>query len=240
MERFDALIIKKMGKCYSPALLDELDMLSLLERKGVKMFSSPAKLRDMISRLGCTLRLREHQIPMPKTLITEDINLAVSWIESHGPSVFKPLYSTKARGMKILEPHPELESQLKVSAQEQQGIIYLQQIKELKGRDHGLVFLNGQYLGAYSRVGDGSSWNTTTISGGKYEKYEPSPEIVDLAQRAQDIFGLDFTSVDVAITDEGPIIFEVSAFGGYRGLHETHGINASELLVQHVMKSCRS
>ena len=49
-----------------------------------------------------------------------------------------------------------------------------------------------------------------------------------MAERAQAPFGMDFTTVDVAETDQGPIVFEVSAFGGFRGALEGIGLNAAE------------
>jgi ribosomal protein S6--L-glutamate ligase len=65
--------------------------------------------------------------------------------------------------------------------------------------------------------------------------YEASPELVDLGRRAQAPFGLDFTTVDVALTDDGPIVFEVSAFGGFRGAKEGIGIDAAALYTDHVL-----
>ena len=38
---------------------------------------------------------------------------------------------------------------------------------------------------------------------------------------------MDFTTVDVAETADGPIVFEVSAFGGFRGALEGAGIDAA-------------
>ena len=38
---------------------------------------------------------------------------------------------------------------------------------------YGLIFLGGEYIGAYARVSDGSTWHTTTREGGKYAPYEP-------------------------------------------------------------------
>ncbi len=47
---------------------------------------------------------------------------------------------------------------------------------------------------------------------------------------------MDFTTVDVAETKDGPIVFEVSAFGGFRGALEGIGINAAGLYVAHVLR----
>ena len=38
---------------------------------------------------------------------------------------------------------------------------------------------------------------------------------------------MDFTTVDIAETDCGPIVFEVSAFGGFRGALEGAGVDAA-------------
>jgi ribosomal protein S6--L-glutamate ligase len=57
-----------------------------------------------------------------------------------------------------------------------------------------------------------------------------------MARHAQSLFAMDFTTVDVAETDTGPIVFEVSAFGGFRGALEGIGINAAQLYVEHVLR----
>ena len=64
----------------------------------------------------------------------------------------------------------------------------------------------------------------------------PSDEVLKLAERAQAPFGLDFTCVDVIETEQGPQVFEVSAFGGFRGLHEAAGIDAAGLYVDYVLR----
>ena len=240
LEAFDGFILKKMGPSYSPHLLDELELLQLLERRGFRFFSRPSKIRDMISRLSCTIHLRENGIPMPDTFVTEHIDDAFEWSRQRLPVVLKPLYSTKARGMMMLSDETVLRDQLEAFLATGEKLFYLQQKVDLQGMDHGLVFLGGEYLGAYSRVGDGSAWHTTTREGGRYQKYDPPQAYIDLAERAQRPFGLDFTCVDVAETREmGPIVFEVSAFGGYRGLYESAGIDASDRLTDYAIRELR-
>jgi ribosomal protein S6--L-glutamate ligase len=114
-------------------------------------------------------------------------------------------------------------------------MMYIQKKKDLKGRDFGMVFLGGEYLGSYARVTGSDSWNTTILHGGKYMAYDASPELIDLGTRAQAPFGMDFTTVDVAITEDGPVVFEVSAFGGFRGAQEGIGIDAAGQYADYVV-----
>jgi len=115
-------------------------------------------------------------------------------------------------------------------------VMYIQEKLDLSGQDLGMVFLNGDYLCTYARVSASDTWNTTIHSGGKYAPYDPDPDLIDLARRSQAPFGLSFTTVDVAMTAQGPIVFEVSAFGGFRGARDGCGMDAAALLARHVIK----
>lgn len=237
LEDFDGFILKKMGNEYSSSLLDELELLEMLERRGFSFFSSPRKIRRMISRLSCTIRLREAGIPMPETFITEDVEDAVDWAVRNAPVILKPLYSTKARGMALITEAAGARKHITALQARGEKIIYLQKKYDLSGSDYGLVFLGGEYIGAYARVGNGETWHTTTRGGGTYSEFEPPCEYIDLAKCAQQPFGLDFTCVDVADSVEaGPVVFEVSAFGGYKGLYRSTGVDASDMLTDYAIR----
>ncbi|OEU70699.1 MAG: glutathione synthase [Desulfovibrio sp. S3730MH75] len=235
LSELDGIIIKKIGKQYSPDLLDRLEMLRLLEGRGVKIFSSPNSILRVLDRLSCTITLQLGNIPMPPTTITENINHALAAVEEYKEAVFKPLYSTKARGMFVLRPNPKARETIEEYSKEQKTL-YIQKTIDFKDRDLGIVFLGGEYVTTYARCKADDSWNTTTVNGGKYAPVDPPAEIIELAHKAQSLFNLDFTCVDVALTDEGPLVFEVSAFGGFRGLLEARGIDAASLYADYAIK----
>lgn len=231
---YDALIIKKISEIYSPHVLDRLELLRVAEARGVRVFSRPEAILRLIDRLACTVSLRLADIPMPRTRVTEDAAQAEAALTAYGSAVFKPLYSTKARGMCVISAGPEAAVQIADFAAEN-PVMYIQEKRDLSGQDLGMVFLNGDYLCTYARISAGDTWNTTIHSGGKYAAYKPDAALIDLARRAQAPFGLSFTTVDVALTEDGPIVFEVSAFGGYRGVKEGCGLDAAALVADHVI-----
>ena len=236
--QLDALIVKKISATYSPNTLDRLELLRVAEQAGVRVFSRAEHILRLIDRLSCTVTLRNAGIPMPATRVTEDIGAAITAVEEFGSAVFKPLYSTKARGMCVIEARQgsaDIEREIR-AFQADNPMMYIQQKIELPGRDLGMVFLDGEYLGSYARVSTGDAWNTTIHSGGKYAAHTPADDVIALARRAQAPFGMDFTTVDVAETNSGPIVFEVSAFGGFRGALEGMGIDAGGLYTEHVLR----
>ena len=227
--RLDGLLVKKISREYSPNTLDRLELLRVAERAGVRVFSGAENMLRLIDRLSCTVTLCNTGIPMPETRVTEDIDAAMQAVRDFGSAVFKPLFSTKARGMKVIDTSLSRKQTLAEIQRFRQAnpMMYIQRRIDLSGRDLGMAFLGGEYLGTYARVSRSDAWNTTINSGGRYEAYQAPQELVDLAQRAQAPFGMDFTTVDVALTDDGPVVFEVSAFGGFRGALEGAGIDAA-------------
>ncbi len=236
--KLDALIVKKISATYSPNTLDRLELLRVAEQAGVRVFSPAVNILRLIDRLSCTVTLHSAGIPMPPTRITEDLDAAKSAVMEFGSAVFKPLYSTKARGMCVIDADMDgdaIDEAIR-AFQKDNPMMYIQKKIDLPGRDLGMIFLAGEYLGTYARVSKGESWNTTIHGGGKYAAHEPDQSVIDLAERAQAPFNMDFTTVDVAETAEGPIVFEVSAFGGFRGAQEGIGLNAADLYVDHVIR----
>lgn len=236
---FDGLIIKKIGSHYSPDLLDRLEILRFLGARGLPIFSSPLAIMRVLNRLSCTVTLRSHNIPMPPTVITESVDRALETVRCYGEAVFKPLYSSKARGMKVITDSAGVKEEIE-SYKAVNEVMYIQQKIDLNGQDLGIAFLGGKYLTTYARCNNGTSWNTTTASGGKYASYTPSPAVIELAERAQAPFGLDFTCVDVVESADGPVVFEVSAFGGFRGIKETSNIDPAALYANHVLSRIKS
>lgn len=231
----DGLIVKKIGARYSPDLLDRLELLRFVHGQGLPIFSSPLSIMRVLDRLSCTVTLRLGGIPMPPTTITESVDEAVAAVKQYGAAVFKPLYTSKARGMTVITDGPEARTAIEEYKAEY-PILYLQQKIDLPGKDLGIVFLGGKYLTTYARCGTGA-WNTTTESGGKYAPATPAPESIRVAEAAQALFNLDFTCVDVVETESGPVVFEVSAFGGFRGILDACNLDAAALYADYVMEN---
>ena len=236
LTQFDALVVKKVAQVYSPNALDRLEVLRFLELRGVRIFSPVAGIGRLIDRLSCTATLAAGGIPMPETFVTESAPAAAEKLLEYQKAVLKPLYSTKARGMICLDSQRHGLKEIQEFQAAGNETLYLQRFVKGPGRDLGLSFLGGRYLGTYARVGNGDSWNSTTESGGVYRAEDPPEAWIALAKRAQSLFPLDFTCVDLIETEAGPKIFEVSAFGGFRGLQEALGLNVAALYAQYVVE----
>ncbi|KUJ71742.1 GAK system ATP-grasp enzyme [Thiomicrospira sp. WB1] len=238
----DAIVVKKISQTYSPTVIDRLEILRFVEKCGVQVFSKPSEIIRLVDRMSCTISLTRADVPMPPTLITENLDAALTAVEDYDEAILKPLFSTKARGMEVLKAKDgskKLRQQLQ-AYYDKQGFFYLQKKLNLPGQDMGLVFLGGEYLGAYARISGDKSWNTTIYAGGKYAPASPCDDTIAIARQAQAQFDLSYTTVDMAETEDGPVCFEVSAFGGFKGAQEGLQLDIAQRYTQFVLDTLRA
>ena len=139
----------------------------------------------------------------------------------------------------VIEDTPDAREEIADYKAAGNQVMYIQKMVSHAGGhlDLGVSFLGGKYLATYARQGSGASWDTTTRTGGRYVPHEPSQEIIALAHKAQALFpDMAFTCVDVVETPEGAAIYEVSAFGGFRGLLDACGIDAASAYADYVLE----
>lgn len=238
VERLTAVAVKKIGDTADgPIVQERINMLRLFEAGGVTVLSEPDRLEMAVNRYRMTVELVRAGIPIPETVVTETIGEAERAVEQFGAAVLKPLFTSKGRGMQLLEPSTDLRSTLEQHRQNGFGPYYLQRLIKHAGRDLGVAVLEGRVLGAYWRVAKHEQWMTTIRAGGRYEPADPPAAALDLAERAAKHFGLLFTGVDLVETAEhGYVVLEVSAFGGFRGLLTACGVDAASLVADALLR----
>ncbi|HEV2438644.1 MAG TPA: RimK family alpha-L-glutamate ligase [bacterium] len=231
----DGVVVKKLGSTTDPLMPSRVQILHQLEHRGVRVFSRARAIADVNDRYRMTQRLGQSGIPIPRTVVAESIWAADLVIREWGRVVVKPLFTSKGRGMLLLHAGRPYRLALRRWQRAWRVPFYLQEFVPHAGRDIGAVVLNGHVLGAYYRIAGRGAWLTTTAAGGAYEACEVTPEMARLAVRAADVFGLEFTGVDLVETPGGYLVYEVSAFGGFAGLWRSQAIDAAQAYAEYVV-----
>jgi ribosomal protein S6--L-glutamate ligase len=232
----EAAVVKKIGDAAGGWVVRErLQILRHLEASGVPVWSPVDRLEVAVDRYRMTLELVRAGLPVPETVVTEDVREAAAAVERFGAAVLKPLFTSKGRGMLRLDPALDLPRILERHRAESAGPFYLQRFVKHPGRDLGVAVLDGRCVGAYWRLAGHGQWMTTVLAGGRYAPADPPAEALALAERAARHFGLLFTGVDLVETDGGFTVLEVSAFGGFRGLLDACGVDGAALVAGAVL-----
>ena len=231
-----AAVVKKIGDTAGGwTVRERLQILRHWEASGVPVWSAPDRLDVAVDRYRMTVELVRAGLPVPETVITEDVGEALATVERFGTAVLKPLFTSKGRGMVRLDSSLDVRRILEGHRAENADPFYLQRFVKHPGRDLGVAVLDGRCLGAYWRIAGDGQWMTTVLSGGRYAPADPPAEAIALAERAARHFGLLFTGVDLIEADGGFTVLEVSAFGGFRGLLDGCGVDAAPRLAEAVL-----
>lgn len=213
----DGIVVKKLGAEASPAARLRLHILRELANHDVRIYSRPSAIDVAMDRYRMTMALVDARLPVPQTFAIESetaLNEAARTLPS---AVIKPVYTSKGRGMVRIGPGHTSASQEAPAA----GTPTLvQEFIEAPGRDIGACILGSKFIGAFYRVAASSEWLTCTSAGGSYAPCDLPAAGRRLAESAAELFGLDYTVVDLVETRGGYLVYEVSAFGGFRGLWE--------------------
>ncbi len=227
------VVVKKLGDQSSAASRLRLHPLRALEAAGVQVFSRPDVIDRAMDRYRMTMALAEHGIPVPQTIGVQDAAALSRAIGGVGDAVVKPVYTSKGRGMIRVRAGQAAPEGLN-------GDPYLvQKFVQAPGRDIGATVIGGRFVGAFYRMAREGEWMTTTAAGGRYAPCELNARGVEYAERAARAFGLEYTVVDLVEHEGDFLVYEVSAFGGFRGLVEASGIDVAAMYARHIVTSLR-
>jgi len=244
LQGFDGVVVKKMGEVTHQNFTYRLGILRQLEKNGARVFSPPDQIAVVADRLEVTRTLRWAGLPMSPTVVTESVDEALSALYRFNKAVLKPIFTTKGRGMKLLNAgqRDEAAAELVQFRDSGQGPFYLQQfVNAQDGRDIGISVLDGKVIGTYYRIAGEGNWMTTIHSGGRYEACELTPQLEEIALRAAGAFKLDFTGVDIVQAPDGSLmLYEVSAFGGFKGCQVALDLDAADLYADYVVRTLKS
>jgi ribosomal protein S6--L-glutamate ligase len=241
LTQMDAIVVKKLGSQSNAWSRLRLHALRALESRGVRIFSPADVIDRAMDRYRMTMILAEAGLPVPSTVAAENGGALRAAIGAVGDSVVKPVYTSKGRGMVRVDGGrgDDVDALVAPSANGDQQPYLVQRFVEAPGRDIGATVVGGRFLGAFYRIARDGEWMTTTAVGGSYAPCALSDLGIDYAERAAAAFGLDYTVVDLVEQGGDFLLYEVSAFGGFRGLKEASDVEAAAAYAAHIVRSLK-
>lgn len=100
-------------------------------------------------------------------------------------------------------------------------------------KDVRLYVLNKQVIGAVKRENK-HNFRSNYSLGGKASKYEPSQEMVDIAEKVATLLDADYIGVDFIINDNTCVVNEIEDPVGSRMLYATSDIDIVSLFIEHI------
>jgi ribosomal protein S6--L-glutamate ligase len=186
-----------------------------LEEAGVRCCNPVAPSMAARDKASATLALAGAGLPVPATWV------ASSWLEVlQAPAaalVAKPVNGSRGAGVVFLG------EDRRATAPPFGGPYLVQHAVARQGADRKL-YVVGDRAGGVLRP-----WPAPTLADKLGRPFRPGPELLEIAFAAGSVLDLEVYGVDLVIGPDGPVVVDVNAFPGFKGVPEAAGWIAGHL-----------
>ena len=233
IEEYDAVIVRRVPGGTAEQVFYRMDTLHRLDEMGVKVFNPAASIEKAVDKYYTSALLEDAGINTPKTIVTESFREAMKAFKELGEDiVVKPLFGSLGMGITRITSE-DVAYRVFRALEMTKSVYYLQEFVPHNGADIRVFVIGNEVVASMRRVSD--NWKTNISAGGKAQKYQPSEEIKKICLEASRKLGLEYTGVDVIVSDDIIYVIELNSTPGWEGLQTVTEIDITKKLVEHVI-----
>ena len=215
----------------------------LIESYGIRLFNSSEAMLLCDDKARTYIKLREHDIKMPKTILIPMSFSNIDWNNSQFlkeidkyleyPLVLKECYGSFGEQVYYISSLEELVK--KMNSVGNKPMIIQEYIESSKGRYIRIYVVGGKVVASVYRYPKDNDFRTRVTKGCKIEEYTPNKEQRDMAVKVCEYLGLDYGGVDILFDkDESPILCEVNSNAQFKYVLKYAGINVAEYIISYI------
>ena len=204
------------------------------EQMGVYCLNCAEAIVDARDKLRCFQLLSRHDIGIPPTSFVRTPKHFLHAIESVGgaPVILKLLQGTQGVGVILAETIKVAQAILETLRSARQNVLIQKFVAESKGRDIRALVVGDRVVAAMRRTAQGLEFRSNVHRGGKAERVKLDPNYMRTAIRAAHVLGLDVAGVDMLEGEHGPLVSEVNACPGIKGLETATQVDVADVIFQ--------
>jgi len=234
LDRAAVIVVRGMPAGTLEDVIFRMDLLGRLAL-GRRVVNAPRALEVAIDKYLTLTRLHDAGIPVPRTIVAQsEAGITAAWQALGEVAVVKPLFGSQGRGIERVAARPDLEPWLEAArrAEPPGAVCYLQEFIPHPGWDARVLVIGDQSF-AMRRISTGD-WRINVSRGARPEPWTAPADWGDLAIRSARAVGAEIAGVDLLPTRDGPIVVEVNAVPGWRGLELAQGIDIAAKIVAYL------
>ena len=234
---FDA-VIPRIGASvtfYGCAVVRQFEMMGVYcVNESVAITRARDKLRSLqlLSRRG---------VGIPVTSMANSPDDVAGLIREVGgaPLVIKLLEGTQGIGVVLAETRKAAESVIQAFMGMDASILVQEFIAEAGGADIRAFVVGGRVLAAMQRQAPEGEFRSNLHRGGKATLVRLTKQERATAVHAAKVMGLNIAGVDLLRSARGPLVMEVNASPGLRGIEESTGRDIAGLIIRFLERNAR-
>ncbi|MGQ0467073.1 MAG: ATP-grasp domain-containing protein [Sporichthyaceae bacterium] len=182
-----------------------LSLAAALHAQGARIVNSYPTSALCRDKVATTRVLQAAGIPVPQTWATA-CRPALEPLLAGGPLIVKPLAGSKGRGVVVVEDSAGL------AGLTDDGPAVVQRFHPPDGLDRKLYCIGGQVFGVLR------TWPARTPEEKFGRSFDVDAELRDIVLASGTALGIDLFGLDVVVSQGRPVVVDLSAFPGFKGV----------------------
>lgn len=232
LKNFDA-VIPRIGASitfYGAAVVRQFEM------QGVFCVNESVAITRARDKLRCLQLLSRKGVGLPITGFAHSPDDVQDLIKMVGgpPLVIKLLEGTQGIGVVLTETQKATESVIEAFLGLKANILIQEYIKESRGEDLRCFVIDGKVVAAMKRQAVAGEFRSNLHRGGSPSLTKINAAERNMAIKAAKITGLNVAGVDVLRSERGPLIMEVNASPGLKGIETITKRDIAGMIVEFI------
>ncbi len=234
-EEFDAIIPRIGTKVtrHGSAIVKQFEMngvFSTARSLGITRARNKVRTLQIMARKG---------LPIPETLFSINPDNIEDQIRLLGgpPVIIKLQEGTHGLGVILAESKKSAKSIIDTFYKMDTSILLQRYVEEAKGEDLRLIVVGNKVVAAMKRKSDLDEFRSNVHRGGETEGVTPTQKEIFIALSASRYLGLGVAGVDLIRSNKGPLLLEVNASPGLKGIEAASGVNVAKHIIEFVEKN---
>ena len=236
-DEFDA-IIPRIGTNvtrHGAAIVKQFEMngvFSTARSLGITRARNKVRTLQIMARKG---------IPIPETLFSINPDNIEEQIKILGgtPVIIKLQEGTQGMGVILAETKKSAKSILDTFYKMDTSILMQEYIEEAQGEDIRIIVVGGKVIASMKRISAVGEFRSNVHRGAETLAIIPTPKEQSIAINAVKYLGLGVAGVDLIRSNRGPMLIEVNASPGLKGIEAATGINVAGEIIKYVERNGR-
>ncbi len=232
---FDAVIPRIGAKVtrHGAAIVKQFEMngiFSTARSLAITRARNKVRTLQIMSRKG---------IPIPETLFSINPDNIEEQIKILGgtPVVIKLQEGTQGLGVILAESEKSAKSIIDTFYKMDTSILIQKYIEEANGEDIRIFIVGDKVVASMKRSSAPGEFRSNVHRGGDAVDIKPTAKEQEIALNAAKYLGLGVAGVDLLRSKKGPLLIEVNASPGLKGIEEATGVNIAKEIIQFVEKN---
>jgi len=238
LDKQNLVFLRGLGRGTCERITKRIGVLTHLELSGAKVINPVEPLLNGRNKFLTMCNLARASIPVPPTLMTESALQAYKAAKMMKQVVYKPIIGSMGYGSMKFED-PDLAYNAFQSLEMMGRPIMVQKYIPSACKDTRVFVIGKRVVAAMAREAPPGKWKSNVSQGGKTSPATPTNELTELAVKATETLGLEYSGVDVAeVPNQGYCVLEVNASPSWQALKQTTSVNIARELLLHALQKC--